>query len=62
MNTLLYGQALAENNVSFAAHIYPEGWHGLATVDAVTNDELSPAVMHAKDWLDAAHKWLSFTF
>ena len=62
MNTLLYAQALAENNVPFAIHIYPEGWHGLATVDSVTNDELRPAVAHAKDWLDAASKWLSFTF
>ena len=62
MNTLLYAQALAENDVPFAVHIYPEGWHGLATVDSVTNGELSPAVAHAKDWLDAATKWLSFTF
>lgn len=62
MNTLLYGQALAEHNVPFAVHIYPEGVHGLATVDSVTNDELSPASMHAKDWLDAAQKWLSFIF
>lgn len=62
MNTLLYAQALAENDVPFAVHIYPEGWHGLSTVDHVTNNELSPAIMHAKDWLDAAIKWLSFTF
>ena len=62
MNTLLYAQALAENNVPFAVHIYPEGWHGLATVDHTTNNELCPDVMHAKDWLDAAEKWLSFTF
>ena len=62
MNTLLYAQALAENNVPFAVHIYPEGWHGLATVDHTTNNELSPAIMHAGDWLDAASKWLSFTF
>lgn len=62
MNTLLYAQALAEHNVPFAVHIYPEGVHGLATVDSVTNEELSPASMQAKDWLDAAHKWLSFTF
>ena len=61
MNTLLYAQALAENNVPFAAHIYPEGWHGLATVDHTTNNELSPAIMHTKDWLDAAVKWLSIT-
>jgi acetyl esterase/lipase len=62
MNTLLYGQALAEHNVPFAAYIYPEGVHGLATVDSVTNDELSPASMQAKDWLNAAQKWLSFIF
>ena len=62
MNTLLYAQALADNNVPFAVHIYPEGWHGLATVDHTTNNELSPAIMHAGDWLDAAIKWLRFTF
>ena len=62
MNTLLYGQALAEYNVPFALHIYPEGVHGLATVDAVTNDEISPAATLAKDWLEAARRWLSFTF
>ena len=62
MNTLLYAKALAENNVPFAVHIYPEGWHGLATVDSMTNDAINPAVEHAKDWLDAASKWLSFTF
>ena len=61
MNALLYGQALAEQNVSFAMHIYPEGVHGLATVDAVTNNEISPAAALAVDWLEAARKWLSFT-
>ena len=62
MNTLLYGQALAENDIPFAAHIYPEGVHGLATVDSVTNDELTPAAELAIDWLEAARKWLLFTF
>jgi acetyl esterase/lipase len=63
MNTLLYGQALAENNVPFALHIYPEGWHGLATADFLTNDGvLPPAVVHANEWLDAARKWLSLLF
>ena len=61
MNTLLYAQALTERNVPFALHIYPEGSHGLATVDHMTNGALSPATMHAQDWLDAANKWLSFT-
>ena len=62
MNTLLYAQALAEHNVPFAVHIYPEGWHGLATVDNVTNNELSPAIAHAGEWLDGAMKWLRITF
>ena len=62
MNTLLYVQALVEHDVPFAVHIYPEGWHGLATVDHTTNNELSPAIMYAGDWLDAAIKWLFFTF
>ena len=62
MNSLLYGQALAEHGVPFAMHIYPEGVHGLSTVDSVTNNELRPAVMLAKEWLEAVQKCLSFTF
>lgn len=63
MNTLLYGQALAEHHVPFAIHIYPEGWHGLATADSLTNDGvLPPAILHTNEWLDAARKWLSLTF
>jgi acetyl esterase/lipase len=62
MNALLYGQALAENGVPSAVHIYPEGVHGLATVDHVTNNNVPPAVAQAKEWLDAVNKWLSFTF
>lgn len=61
MNTLLYAQALAKNNVPFAVHIYPKGGHGLATVDYMTNNELDSSIMHAKDWLDAAIKWLEIT-
>ena len=62
MNSLLYAQALAERGVPFALHIYPEGGHGLATVDQVTNGNLSEEIRHAGDWFDAALKWLSFTF
>lgn len=62
MNSLLYAQALAEHGVPFALHIYPEGGHGLATVDQVTNGNLNTAVLHAGEWFDAAIKWLSFTF
>lgn len=61
MNTLLYAQALARHDVPFALHIYPYGEHGLATVDAWCNDNLSAEILHAGDWFDAAIKWLSFT-
>jgi acetyl esterase/lipase len=63
MNTLLYAQALAEHGVPFAVHIYPQGAHGLATADSVTNKtELSAGTAHASDWLDAAKKWLKIVF
>lgn len=61
MNTLLYAQALARHEVPFALHIYPEGGHGLSTVDRWCNGNLNDAVLHAGDWFDAAIKWLSFT-
>ena len=61
MNSLLYAQALAMHDIPFAMHIYPAGAHGLATVDAVTNDQLDPATAHANDWIDAARKWLAIT-
>ena len=62
MNSLLYAQALAVNKVPFAVHIYPEGWHGLATVDNTTNHPLQSNVAHAADWMEAVHKWLKIVF
>lgn len=60
-NSLLYAQALAKHKIPFALHIYPEGMHGLATVDEQTNDVLSPAVQMAADWLPALKQWLKNT-
>ena len=62
MNSLLYAQALTKHGVPYALHIYPQGGHGLSTVDKWCNGNLSPAVLHAGDWFDAVYKWLSFTF
>lgn len=58
MNSLLYAQALAENNVPFTMHIYPAGAHGLATADAQTNDQLGPVAAHAANWIEEAAFWL----
>lgn len=57
-NSLRYAQALVDSNVPVSLHIYPKGWHGLATVDEQTNDSLAQDICHAADWLEAAKKWL----
>ncbi len=57
-NTLLYAQALANSGVPFGVHIYPAGHHGLATVDAVTNLELSEEIKRANDWMQQVKIWL----
>ena len=62
MNCLLYAQALAANKVPFTVHIYPDGWHGLATVDDTTNNPLPEKIAQANGWLDAAYLWLKTVF
>lgn len=61
-NSLCYARALVDHNVPVSLHIYPKGWHGLATVDVETNNPLSSEISHAADWLDAVKKWLKITF
>lgn len=57
-NSLRYADALVSQNIPVSLHIYPKGWHGLATVDAQTNNPLPEEICHAADWLDAVMKWL----
>lgn len=61
-NTLCYARALVDHHVPAAVHIYPKGWHGLATVDRETNNPLPEDVAHAHDWLCSAQKWLNIVF
>ena len=60
-NSLRYATALTEHGIPFSMHIYPVGGHGLATVDAQTNDALSEEVRQSADWLRAAQAWLRLT-
>lgn len=60
-NSLLYAQALSEHKIPFALHIYPHGPHGLATVDAQTNRELSPDTVPTAQWLPELKAWLKVT-
>ena len=61
-NTLVYGQALAEHGVPFEMHIFPEGAHGLATADGVTNDSIPAGVGKNALWLPLAKEWLKGIF
>lgn len=58
VNTLRYAEALSRYGIPFAVRIYPAGWHGLATVDGVTNDSLPPDIAIAHSWLQDARLWL----
>ena len=60
-NSLLYAKALADHKVPFSLHIYPAGAHGLATVDAQTNGNVSPEAKQAYDWFASLMKWLEIT-
>ena len=61
-NSLLYAAALSRFHIPFELHIYPYGWHGLATADGETNAALPPRVAHVADWMPALKRWLSIVF
>ena len=56
-NTLLYATALSRENIPFSVHIFPNGAHGLATVDSrtVPADQRDP---QAAQWIGLAKLWL----
>lgn len=60
-NTLRYAEALSRYAIPFAVRIYPFGWHGLATVDGETNNNLPQEIQPAHQWLADACSWLKIT-
>ena len=56
-NSLLYSAALSRENIPFSLHIFPNGAHGLATVDrrTVPGDQADP---QAAQWIALAKLWL----
>ena len=58
MNSLLYAGALSQHNVPFELHIFPFGYHGSSTVDAVTCDGVPDEMKCAAEWLDDVKRWL----
>ncbi len=57
-SSLLYANALSKYKIPFELHIYPYGWHGLATSNAITNHDVTDAVVYNSNWLADAKKWL----
>lgn len=61
-NSLIYAAALAENHIPFELHVYPDGYHGLATSDAMTCDRDPREEVYASAWLPAFQKWADTYF
>lgn len=57
-NSILYADALSSHGVPFELHIFPFGWHGLSTADAMTNGDMDEKVSHTEVWLTEAEDWL----
>lgn len=60
MNTVVYAQALLHYQIPCEVHIYPHGYHGTATCDAQTADNLSADALHSASWLNDARAWLKY--
>ena len=61
MNSILYAQALAKQNIRFAMHIYPFGYHGLSTADGVSCWPLDENQSAVHQWLGDLKHWLKST-
>lgn len=61
-NSLVYAEALSNNNVPFELHIYPFGWHGMSTCDKEVIDNLNHIANYNCVWMDESKKWLKLTF
>lgn len=62
VNSILYANALVENNVPVELHIYPYGGHGLSTCDKQTIDDMTDIIEYNSIWLDSVKRWLKLTF
>ena len=61
-NSLIYAEALAEHHIPFELHIYPDGYHGLATSDAMTCNRDAAVEEYAHAWIPAFKKWADTYF
>lgn len=57
-NSLLYAKALAEHQVAFEMHIYPEGVHGLSLATTETASRPEHINHHVSSWMPQCLKWM----
>ena len=58
-NALLYISALRRKNISFEAHLFPKGRHGISLATAETaGDDSSYKSAHVASWMGLAAKWI----
>ncbi len=62
-NSLLFATALTQHNINTELHIFPEGCHGLALANYLTEGpegkELAPC---CEPWIDLAITWMRYYF
>ncbi|MDE5910421.1 MAG: alpha/beta hydrolase [Lachnospiraceae bacterium] len=60
-NTLMFAQALVENQISVEMHIFPEGLHGLSLANEETKitKEGFGIQKRCQDWINLAGKWIA---
>lgn len=58
-NALAWAGVLAEHEVRFELHVYPEGWHGVGLADGVAwGAHGKLAIPHTAQWTTACERWL----
>ncbi len=56
-NSLLFASALAEQNVPFELHVYPEGEHGLSLANELVCDK-NGVLPKVQEWIPAVKSWI----
>ena len=58
-NSLLYAEALAAHHVPYELHIFPFGYHGMATCTRETlGGEITAGIAYTQVWIEESCRWL----
>ncbi len=59
-SSIMYANALSEHKIPYELHIFPKGWHGIATSDRETMTATDGFIAYNHAWIEEAKKWLKF--